>query len=69
VKGKRSIPRRHLCGAIGRRALKHDNRQAAFAWYVLAHALVSLETKDVPKFRDLLTIIRTAQISARKQNP
>lgn len=61
------MTRRDKCHAIGRRARRLTRQQAAFAWYLLAHALEDeLAMMPLPKWKHLIGVIRSATILARK---
>lgn len=63
---KRKLPRRDLCHITGGRAQKLKPCEAESAWYSLADKLQDMGEKDVPKFADLLSAIRTATIKGRR---
>lgn len=65
MKTHRQLTRRDQCGLIGERASRLSDRQSASAWQHLANHLQNdLCEKDIPKFADLLTAIRTATFTA-----
>jgi hypothetical protein len=61
------MTRRDQCYLVGRRASFLVGAQAATAWSALAQRLEAMSEMDIPKFRDLLTAIRTATIVARRK--
>lgn len=58
--------RRDLCFVIGRRASRLTPPAAAKAWESLARQLEAMGSRDVPKFADVASAIRTATIAARR---
>lgn len=65
---KKRITRRDLCYLVGRRAQRLGEGEAAIAWKVLAQGLEDLGERDVPKFADVLGLIRGAHLATRKVN-
>lgn len=63
---RKGIPRRDLCGLVGRRAQKLDTEQSSLAWQTLAKGLEELQGRDIPKFADLLGLIRGTTLAVRK---
>lgn len=66
VKTLRQLPRRERCHHVGHRAAKLDSFAATVAWRALAFRVARLDQRDVPKFNELLAIIRTATIVGKK---
>lgn len=66
---KRKLPRRDMCYALSRRALKLSQPQAATAWLLLASSIHRLSDRDLPKFADLFDAVRRATINARRETP
>ena len=62
----RNVRRRDLCGAVARRMAKLTPEQAAWAWHELSLQLELLERRDVPKFWDLLCLMRICTVFSRK---
>lgn len=62
----RHTTRRDMCYLIGKRASKLTPPQMVAAWQMLARQLEDrLAEMDVPKFRDLLALVRAATIRAK----
>lgn len=60
------MTRRDKCNLVGRRAQTLSPVQSIHAWHVMASAVEELGELDVPKFRDLLDIIRAATLAAKR---
>jgi hypothetical protein len=63
------MPRRERCHLVGRRAKGLSPIQSAAAWAFLAGYVEALDSRDVPKFNDLMAGIRSATIHAIKVYP
>ncbi len=64
--GKGYTNRRDLCYFVGRRAATVNDRQAVYAWRMVARQLEErFSEMDVPKFGNLIALIRAATIRAK----
>jgi hypothetical protein len=62
------MTRRDFCEITGRRARKLTRRQAANAWFMVARDLEDkLSMMELPKFKDVMFIIRAATIEAKRR--
>lgn len=72
-KGKRGLRkgytnRRDLCFFVGKRAAKLTTPQMVYAWEMLArHLEGAFSEMDVPKFGNLIALVRAATIRAASQ--
>jgi len=65
----RKLNRRDRCWLVGRRAARLSEDGAVTAWGILSAYLEhTLSERDVPKFNDLIGVIRTATIEGAKSN-
>lgn len=62
----RKLRRRDECYLVGLRASKIRGAAAAVAWHLMADHLMALDTKDVPKYKDVLNAVRQATIKVRE---
>jgi hypothetical protein len=65
-KYRKGIPRRTLCELVGRRAQTLRDHEAVVAWQVVGKTLEEWRHRDMPKFADLLGLIRGATLAAKK---
>jgi hypothetical protein len=63
------VTRRDRCYFVGHRARTLTPAQAAKALEVVGRRLEALGDRDMPKFVDLLSLIRAATIVAKSQRP
>lgn len=60
-----NMMRRDRCYLVGKRAGKLAPAEAAAAWQLLAGFIEDMGERDIPKFNDLLTAVRKANIEAK----
>lgn len=58
------MTRRDRCYQIGAEAATLNDQQAARAWRILARRGEALGSRDIPKFFDLLAIVKVATVVA-----
>lgn len=61
------VCRRDLCYIVGIRAARLNPMEAATAWSLLAGQLEELGDEELPKFKHLISAIRTATIQAKRK--
>lgn len=58
--------RRDACFFVGKRAAMLSTAEACTAWQILSLKVQTMEDMDIPKFRDMLSAVRSSTIIARQ---
>lgn len=61
----KALSRRDQCYLAGKRGSLLTKTEAARAWFILAEQIEGYGDIDVPKFRDVITAIRSATIRSK----